>query len=243
MKSQHSSGKRPPQAAPPRRAWQISLDMIESTPGEMEDNIKRLLDSLRDLQSEHRDMVIPWIVDKIEAEAIAILEQHGLPTDPGELRPLDENQMRPLPANARAAILQAHAFRSSMDDDDIHKAALDMMLLTLATVRYLAGLGMAQHEGSKKGRWDPLQLLAQRTFITLCRKNGEPPTTKDVISQLKEHDTAGFAETIQEINCDKECIFWIDRRGREKKTHFKTFANRLTKMRKRAGRPVTARSH
>ena len=98
--------------------------MIESTPGEMEDNIKRLLDSLRDLQSEHRDMVIPWIVDKIEAEAIAILEQHGLPADPGELRPLDENQMRPLPANARAAILQAHAFRSSMDDDDIHKGLM-----------------------------------------------------------------------------------------------------------------------
>ena len=124
-----------------------------------------------------------------------------------------------------------------MDDDDIHKAALDMMLLTLAIVRYHAGLGMAQHEGSKKGRWDTLQLLAGITFTNLFRANGEPPTTKDVISKLKEHDTSGFAETIiQEISWDVECIFWIDRRGRERKTRFKAFANRLTKIRKRAGR-------
>ena len=211
------------------------MGLIEDTPEEMKDNVRRLSDSFGHPYHDYPDTEIEWIVEGLELEAMEILEQHGVPSNPSDLRWIDENTMVPPPAiNARGVVLRAQSFRFALEREDVADASLNIMLLTLAAVRYHAGLGVAQHEGSKKGRQDALGRLAEQTFIALATQNGVLPSTKQVISHLQDYDTAdGFKQTIQEIDCKGEVIHWIDRRGREKKTGFKRFGDRVANFRKR----------
>jgi hypothetical protein len=98
--------------------------------------------------------------------------------------------------------------------------------------------GISILKGNKKPRKDELAKLAERTFTGLLKKNGRAPTTREVLASLPLYDGArgSLAGIIEEIDDALEIITWSDRRGRDRKTTFKKFGDRMTTIRKRGSK-------
>ena len=101
--------------------------------------------------------------------------------------------------------------------------------LAVEEMRPDAELGIAFRTGPKKPRQDALARLMERTYDALSEENGRPPTDKDLWAALPDHDSA-------EILCydqnDPDAILWTCN-GRGRKTSWKSFQNRLTRLRKK----------
>ncbi|MEW8436916.1 MAG: hypothetical protein AB2689_02065 [Candidatus Thiodiazotropha taylori] len=84
---------------------------------------------------------------------------------------------------------------------------------------------------SKQGRKDALALVLEDTYLTLLNATGNIPKNDEVLNALIETCTGEIDDVIQEVNQEYEEILWIDNRGREQKTSFSRFRNRMTRIR------------
>lgn len=97
-----------------------------------------------------------------------------------------------------------------------------------------AKLGSRVRTGSKKPRKDALGLCLDEAIETLLDKLGRFPRNTEIIEYFeRKADSDDMGYSIQEIDQDSKTIFWIDRRGKEQKTGFKAFYNRVTPLRKK----------
>ncbi len=91
--------------------------------------------------------------------------------------------------------------------------------------------GRAFENGPKGKRDDALSMLIKEALAAL----GTSASAKKVLDFLKANATV-----VQEIDDDDLTIYWQTRSGRARKTTFKSFQNRLAKLKKKA--PVTQSS-
>lgn len=83
-------------------------------------------------------------------------------------------------------------------------------------------------EGSKKPRNDALNREIEKTYLKL-RGKGNGPTAREILNALPVFPKG---KVIQEID-EYDCIYWKNtRRGKEKQTGFRSFENRLTRIKK-----------
>lgn len=95
-----------------------------------------------------------------------------------------------------------------------------------------AAEGYKNIEGRKKRTYKRSR-LTRLIITTICRlterKGGEPPSAKDVISNLGEYDDPQNP-TIEDI--DRDEIGWVNDRGHGEKTEFGTLPSKISRLKK-----------
>jgi len=118
------------------------------------------------------------------------------------------------------------------DSLSVAKIIMETVTLTLAAIRGElwenvwphTERGAAVLRGSKKGRTDELNKAMEEVLA----KRGTKLTAKEVWALLEK--TINYDSVIQEVYDDNIC--WVDQRGREQTTSYKSFENRLSKIKK-----------
>lgn len=112
--------------------------------------------------------------------------------------------------------------------------AMVLQLISLVEHNQATKRGESVLKGSRKPRKDNLAILSEKTIEALRKKTGKIPSTKEVLHHLESYDSPkeSFKRVIDEIDFDSKEIIWTDRRGRDRRTTFKRFGDRVNTIRK-----------
>jgi len=146
--------------------------------------------------------------------------------------------LTPKQKNAIAALRSIHLIRAASHDHTYDSLSVAKIIMETATL-ILAGIrgelwedvwphterGAAVLRGSKKGRTDKLNKAMEEVLA----KQGPKLTASKVWAFLEK--TINNDSVIQEVTDDN--IYWVNQRGREQTTSYKSFENRLSRIKKK----------